>query len=389
MLHPQLRVALSLSVAFAAILSLFLLRGPRIPPQEGREEVRSESLNQPPPVERGGMRPPAPEPRPSLLSQEKRQPKAIGVMHFKALSADPQQEWMREAIRDNFNSQLSSAPVLKVYAKEYIDFLAQKGPYTEIEVASQLGIAKMVSGSFLATANKLRIEVHIVDVQTGLLEVSDYVEGEQSDFFDLQRQLALKIMGRLNVAVSPEEKGVVPSAPPASSLDAYKLLLEAEGETSAAGPPEGDDLHSRGSPRREGDKLSRVPLRWGWPGASVAWAEEDSQQELAPEEEIRQVLERYRQAYEKKDLALLDDVYDRLTAAQREANAKYFQNTQNLHVTIRDVDIAIRGNEAAVSYTREDQFIDAETRQNVRLEVRLTKIFTLMDGTWKIASRGK
>ena len=115
-------------------------------------------------------------------------------MHFKVLSADPQLEWMREAIRDNFNSQLSSTPVLKVYSKEYIDFLVQKGPATEIEVANQLGISKMLSGSFLATADKLRIEAHIVDVQSGFLEASDHVEGEQSNFFDLQRQLALKRM---------------------------------------------------------------------------------------------------------------------------------------------------------------------------------------------------
>ena len=129
-------------------------------------------------------------------------------MHFKALSADPQLEWMREAIRDNFNSQLSTTSGLKVYSKEYIDFLVQKGPSTEIEVANQLGIAKMISGSFQATANTLRIEAHIVDVQSGFLEVSDHVEGEQGNFFDLQRQLALKIMARLNVAVASGEKSV-------------------------------------------------------------------------------------------------------------------------------------------------------------------------------------
>ena len=378
---------------------LFFLWGALIPSQAGRKEVRSESLHPPgadlqknlsPPVGRGGIQSPAPEPQPSSLAQEKRQPNAVGVMHFKALSADPQLEWMREAIRDNFNSQLSTTSGLKVYSKEYIDFLVQKGPSTEIEVANQLGIAKMISGSFQATANTLRIEAHIVDVQSGFLEVSDHVEGEQGNFFDLQRQLALKIMARLNVAVASGEKSVVATAPPAPSLDTYKLLLEAEGEAQTTRPLQKEGAHPQGSSRGEDDEFARVPQRRGWLEASMAWAQDTSPHGGASEEEaIRQILERYRQAYEKKDLTLLNNVYDTMTTTQREAHAKYFHNAQGLQVTIRDVDIAVRGNEAVVSYTREDQFIDIKTEQTVTLNVRLTKILVRTDGTWKIASRKK
>lgn len=360
------------TVGVLVLMLLFLLRGSLSP------KVLS-------PLEKGRESRPLPTgPQTLPLSQDKRQPQAIGVMHFKALSVDPQLAWIQEAIRDNFNSQLGSASGLKVYSKEYIDFLVQKGSSTEIEVANQLGIAKMISGSFLAIANKLRIEAHIVDVQSGLLEVSDQVEGEQSDFFNLHRQLAAKIIARLNVAVPLGEQGAVASAPTTPNLDTYKLLLEAEGETQTAVTPKTDVPHSQGSPQREEEKRARVLLWWGWPKASVAWADDTPQQGVAPEEEVRQVLEKYREAYEKKDLTLLENVYDTLPTAQREANAKYFQYTQSLRVTIRDVDIAIRGNEAAVSYTREDQFIDAQTGRSVKLDTRLTKIFVRTEGTWKI-----
>ena len=53
-------------------------------------------------------------------------------------------------------------------------------------------------------------------------------------------------------------------------------------------------------------------------------------------------------------------------------------------MTIRDVVISVSGNEAAVSYTREDEFIDAKTGQKVKLDARLTKIFVWQDGGWKI-----
>ena len=96
------------------------------------------------------------------------------------------------------------------------------------------------------------------------------------------------------------------------------------------------------------------------------------------------MLEVYRQAYEKKDLRLLDTVYVTLAPAQKDANTKYFHNTKDLRVNIRDVDIAVRGNEAVVSYTREDQFLDAKSGQNVKLETRFTKLLERKDGTWKI-----
>ena len=321
--------------------------------------------------------------QPPVLSQGQHQLQAVGVMHFQSLSDDPKLRWMRGAIRDSLNSQLSNAPGLKVYSKEYIDFLVQKGSNSEIEVANRLGVAKMISGSFFALTDTLRIEAHIVDVQTGLLEASEQVEGKQRDFFSLHRQLALQILARLDIAVLPQPKMHAPAPPAASGFDAYRLLLEAEGETLS--PQSGED--DRTSLYKNTYDSSLVWLRWFAVGE--AWAQAVPQPGYTPKEEIRHVLEQYRQAYEKKNLTLLDNVYDTLTTAQREANAKYFEQTQGLQVAIRDVDIAVMGNEAAMSYTREDRFIDAKTESEVKFEVRFTKFLVRLDNVWKISSKKK
>jgi TolB-like protein len=326
-----------------------------------------------------------------IFGNEGRQAKAVGVMHFKALNIDPQLEWMRDVIRDSFNSELSGASDLKVYAKEYLDFLVQKTAATDIEVANQLGIGKMISGSFLVMASTLRVEAHIVDVQSGVLEASDRVEGALSDFANLHRQLVGKIMLRLNGPASAAEPAETKSVPPAPSLDTYKLLLEAEGETAAApAAPEAGPDSSPALRQPDGPLSSLFPFA-GWPRGmtGTAWAQSPSSPSAQSEEEIRLLLERYRQAYEQKDLALLVSVYDAVTPTQREANAKYFQQTQNLRVTIRDVDIAITQDEAAVSYTREDQFVDAKTGQSAQLALRFTKFLVRIEKEWKIASGKK
>jgi hypothetical protein len=121
-----------------------------------------------------------------------------------------------------------------------------------------------------------------------------------------------------------------------------------------------------------------------WLAVPVAWADESSLQETTSKEEVRQVLEKYRQAYEQKDPELLATVYQTFPPAQQEANAKYFQNTQELRVTISDIDITVRENEAAVSYTREDEFVDAKSKQKVKLDARFTKIFVRTENGWKM-----
>ena len=310
-------------------------------------------------------------------------PEALGVMRFEISRADPQSEWMGEAIRNNLNSQLSRASDLRVYAKEHIDFLVRKDSSTEIEVANRLGITKMIAGSFLALGEILRIEAHIIDVKSGLIEISEVVEGKLTEFVRLDRQLALKIMAHLNVVVSPRE---LPAASP-SSLESFRNFFEAEGETPAISLSTEEDTPSLGSPQKEKDRGSYLAPMWKWLGASEAWADEVPPDELTPEEEIKQVLERYRQAHEQKSLDLLENVYGSMTPAQIEANIRYFQNTRRLKVTISEVDVDIRGDEAVASYTREDEFIDANTGQNVTIDVRLTKTFVRTDDTWKMVSR--
>jgi TolB-like protein len=334
--------------------------------------------------------PAAPTDQAKLFGQKEHQTKAVGVMHFKALNRDPQLEWMRDAIRDSFNSELSGIAELKVYSKEYIDFLVQKTGVTDIEVAAQLGIVKMISGSVLVAADTLRVEAHIVDVTSGVLEASDQVEGSSHDFVNVHRQLTRKIMARLNVSIPSPAPTETTEPPSSASLDTYKLLLEAEGETPVAPAALEHGPTPSPPPSTQNGPLSfLVPFLSGkWLAIDEAWAQESSPV-TRPEDEIRLLLERYRQAYEQKDLTLLDAVYDALSPTQRDANSRYFQQTQNLQVTIRDVDIAITGDEAAVSYTREDQFVDAKTGRNAQLALRFTKFLVRIENAWKIASSKK
>ena len=152
---------------------------------------------------------------------------ALGVILFKSLGGDGEQEWRREALRDGLNAQLSQLSGVKVYSKEFIDFLMSRKGLTDVEAAAELGIKKMLSGSFVVINGKLRVETHIVDVESGVLEASYTTAGEENDFLNVQNQLALGVIAHLNLPITSEERRTLLTQQ-ATDMETLKLLLQAE-----------------------------------------------------------------------------------------------------------------------------------------------------------------
>ena len=287
----------------------------------------------------------------------------LGVMLFKGLGAEGENDWMREALRDGLNAQLYGLPVVKVYSKEFIDGVAQQEGLSEIAVATKLGISKMLSGSFVDVGGKLRIETHVVDVGSGMLESSVTVLGAADRFAELQTTLVEAVITRLKLPVTDEERKTL-LAQRSTDADALRLLLEAEG--GAVPPPD--------APPGRGSSLRR------WLGAAagpaVAWADDRT--------EILAILEHYRKAMEAREVAAVATVFVEYAPEQRAAQQRYFDNVRELRIAFADPDVAVRGDQAVVSYTRVDDFADATTGRPVHLSVRLTKTLARLDGRWRI-----
>jgi class 3 adenylate cyclase/TolB-like protein len=160
--------------------------------------------------------------------QEKKEGKttAIIVRPFKVLKADPQHAWIKDndAIPHRLTSALSHVPELQVYPPEHFDGLLQRCHLSDLELARELGITKVIRGSFLAAGNTCHIEAHLDDVEHTVHEPSDEVQGELGDFFQLIQDLAMKIASRLNLTA--ETQPGLPTAPSPPSLDMLTLMSE-------------------------------------------------------------------------------------------------------------------------------------------------------------------
>jgi len=150
------------------------------------------------------------------------------------------------------------------------------------------------------------------------------------------------------------------AATPRFPAEALKLLLEAEGGGGTQPPP----------------KPGAGSSLWRWVGPDPALADDRT--------DILSVLEQYRRATEARELAALAKVYAEFTPELQAAQQRYFENVKDLKVAIENVDAAVVGDEAVVSYTRTDDFADTKTGRPMHVQVRLTKVLKRQDGSWKL-----
>ena len=302
-------------------------------------------------------------------------PLALGVMRFQA-HGDETNDWQREALRDGLNAQLSQLSSVKVYSKEFIDFLTSRQGLSEVEAATKLGISKMLSGSLSRDGDTVRVETHVVDVATGVLESSYTTEGDGRRFMELQDRLTMAVITNLGVPIDDAERARL-AARGEVDAETMKTFLEAEGLSSAP----------RGAPSSStGTRFVRWwALQFVRPAAALA-------QEGAPpaatddEAAVRAVLEAYRQATEAREIDAVAAVFVEFPPEQEAAQRRYFENVRDLKVVLDCIDVAVVGDEAVASYTRTDDFTDARTGRPMHVSVHLTKLLRRHDGTWKLAA---
>jgi TolB-like protein len=302
----------------------------------------------------------------------------IGVMEFRDLRGEAEHDWIGKALRVALNTELSKVRALRVYSPELIDRATASRRVDHLTTAQRLGIRKLITGSFHVVGNTVRIDAEIVDTASGVQEGSDSVQGDIADFFALQKTLVLSMLRRLRVELSADEGASIEQRTN-TNVDAYRLLLEAEGVVEQPSPS--PSVHSG---------VPGTPHSWWHDGlrtfAGIVVAPAVAAEPAGdPATEVRQVIEAYRSALEHKDLPRLEALYTAFSARQREALRAYLENATGLTVTFSDVTIEPRGDEVAVSYTRRDQFVDKESAKPQHLEVRLTKILVRENGTWKIS----
>jgi TolB-like protein/ketosteroid isomerase-like protein len=291
-------------------------------------------------------------------------PIVVGVMEIHPRGRVP--GWMCDFSRDGLNTVLSKVDRLRVFSQQKIDFIREQRKLKEIEVAEQLQIGKMISGWIANADSRVMLEVQVVDIKSGMLDDTERVEGSEDELVSLLNQVTLALVRKLASPVTDDALQQLVKDRTNDTLKSYKRFTETldafTGTFDEPSQPKGG--HDKGA--------------WQIDWTATAYAQG------ADADDVRAILEQYREALEAKDIDRLAAVHVAMSDAQREAMTRYFKGVSELSVKFTDVDVQVEGEKALATFTRNDYFKDAETGRETHLEVRLSSEMAKQKEGWRI-----
>ena len=148
---------------------------------------------------------------------------SIAVLPFANLSGDPQQEYFSDGITDDIVTDLSRGPGLFVIDRG--STFAYKGKPARVQqVGRELGVKYVLEGSARKTADRVRINVQLVDASTGDQLWTQRYDRQLHDIFALQDEILQSLVATLNLQLTVLQRGwFLPQR--TKNLEAYDYFL--------------------------------------------------------------------------------------------------------------------------------------------------------------------
>jgi adenylate cyclase len=148
---------------------------------------------------------------------------SIAVLPFRNMSGDPEQDYFTDGVVDDIIIALSRFRYWFVIARS--SSFTYKGRAVDIkQVGRELGVRYVLEGGIRKAAGKVRITCQLVDAASGLNLWADRFEGDLTDIFVLQDEVAVKAISAVGPKVTRTEiERAAQQAP--RNLSAYDLHL--------------------------------------------------------------------------------------------------------------------------------------------------------------------
>ncbi len=149
---------------------------------------------------------------------------SIAVLPFASMSSDPEQEFFTDGLTEDIITDLSNVPNFFVIARD--STFAFKGKPTDVrQIAQSLGVKYVLEGSARRSAQRLRINVQLVDAAGGGTHVwAERFDRDLADIFVVQDEIARRVVEAITgkLAAFPVVERYRPS-----NLEAYDLCVRA------------------------------------------------------------------------------------------------------------------------------------------------------------------
>jgi TolB-like protein/cytochrome c-type biogenesis protein CcmH/NrfG len=149
--------------------------------------------------------------------------KSVAVLPFQNLSSDPDNAYFADGIQEEVLTRLTKIGDLKVISRTSTQGY-QSDSRNLAEIAKQLGVANILEGTVQKAGHQVRVNVHLVNVQTGSQLWAETYDRKLSDIFSVESDIAKGIAESLQAKLTGREEQAL-AAQPTNNPQAYDDYL--------------------------------------------------------------------------------------------------------------------------------------------------------------------
>ena len=159
--------------------------------------------------------------------------KSIAVLPFENFSDDKQNAYFADGIQDEILTDLSKVADLKVISRTSVMQYRGQAAKNLRDIGRTLQVAYVLEGSVQKAANRIRVNVQLINTGTDAHVWADKYDRDIADIFAIQSELAEKIVSQLRVNLSPREKAAIEERT-TNDVEAYELYLRSKKTSKTA-----------------------------------------------------------------------------------------------------------------------------------------------------------
>ena len=177
------------------------------------EPIRAYSLD----VGRHAQAKPAPAPAPQKADRPRL---SIVVLPFFNIGGDPEQEYFVDGVTESLTTDLSRMRGAFVIARNTA--FTYKGKTIDVKtVGRELNVRYVLEGSVQRRSDRMRVNVQLIDAETGNHLWAERFDKPLADFFDMQDEIVARLAGALNAQLVAAEARRAEQAPTPYLMDLY------------------------------------------------------------------------------------------------------------------------------------------------------------------------
>jgi TolB-like protein/Tfp pilus assembly protein PilF len=152
---------------------------------------------------------------------------SIVVLPFANIGGDPEQEYFVDGVTESLTTDLSRISGAFVIARNTA--FTFKGKAVDVKkLGRELNVRYVLEGSVQRGGNRLRVNVQLVDAETGNHLWADRFDKPVADLFDVQDEIVSRLANTLDAQLTEQEAKRSKRSPHSNSMDLYfqgKALL--------------------------------------------------------------------------------------------------------------------------------------------------------------------